>query len=309
MPRRTRIAAAALAVLLAAAGTAVAQTAQRFTDMPPSHEAHTAVEWAAEVGLTVGYGDGTFGPDDPLSRWQAVTFMERYYDQILGANGRGSFTSDGFTRGDMMMLLKAIDDGDSSPARTGPEPEPQSGRWLPRHEDRTASGRCTHTISDTDLYAWEECAWRGRPDPVQNRAAMQTLAARVWGETLARGKPDNPPTLVEGQCGGSHAAACYLPSTHTISIESGVTLRVILHEIAHALITGDAVMADCYATGPVLCPTARTVRSSGAPPMPCTRDTPTSTRLGCVAPLPTPATGRTTAVRASVVASTSGARQ
>ena len=238
MPKRLTV--AMLVVVLAVGGTAVAQTAQRFSDVPPNHEAFEAVEWAAETGLTVGYGDGTFGPDDPLSRWQAVTFMERYYDDILQAS-----ESDRFTRGDMMMLLKAIDDGAAT--TTAPEPTPTSGRWLPRHEDKTASGRCTHTISDTDLYAWEECAWRGRPDPVQNRAAMQALATRVWNETLARGKPANPPTLVEGQCRGNHAAACYLPSTHTISIESGVTLRVILHEIAHALITGDAVMADCYA--------------------------------------------------------------
>ena len=32
--------------------------------------------------------------------------MERYYDEILGAD-----QSDDFTRGDMMVLLKAINDG------------------------------------------------------------------------------------------------------------------------------------------------------------------------------------------------------
>ena len=53
--------------------------------------------------------------------------------------------------------------------------------------------------------------------------------------------------MTEGRCFEARAAACYLPSTHTISIESGGTLRSLLHELAHALITGDAVMADCYA--------------------------------------------------------------
>lgn len=243
-----RLAVALLVVTaLTVAGTAVAQTAQRFSDVPPEHEAHTAVEWAADVGLTVGYGDGTFGPDDPMSRWQAVTFMERYFDQILGADGRGGFTSDEFTRGDMMILLKAIDDGDGSPARTEPEPEPQSGRWLPRPENRTADGRCAHLIDDTNFYDWEECAWGRHPDPVMGRAEMQTLAAEVWGQTMARGKPDSPPALVEGQCRSAHAAACYIPATHTISIESGVTRWSLLHELAHALISGDDIMADCYA--------------------------------------------------------------
>ncbi len=76
---------------------------------------------------------------------------------------------------------------------------------------------------------------------------MEALTERVWAETLARGRPANPPTLVEGRCTEHRAAACYLPGTHTISIETGVTQRAILHELAHALITGDDTMADCYA--------------------------------------------------------------
>ena len=241
MPQRLTVV-LAIAVVVVVGGTAIAQTAQRFSDVPSDHEAHEAVEWAASVGLTVGYGDGTFGPDDPLSRWQAVTFMERYYDDILQAS-----ESDRFTRGDMMMLLKAIDDGDSTASSTGPEPESESGRWLPRPEGRTADGRCGHRVGDTDYYAWEDCAWDTYNDPALRRAEMQALAARVWAETLARGKPAEPPALVEGQCTERRAAACYLPPTHTISIESGVTLRSLLHELAHALITGDPLMADCYA--------------------------------------------------------------
>ena len=70
------------------------------------------------------------------------------------------------------------------------------------------------------------------------RAEMQALTERVWAETNARGKPANPLTLTEGQCFEARAAACYLPSSHTISVESVVTLRSLLHELAHALITG-----------------------------------------------------------------------
>lgn len=42
-------------VVLAAAATATALAqSQRFTDVPPDHEAYEAVEWMAEAGVTVG---------------------------------------------------------------------------------------------------------------------------------------------------------------------------------------------------------------------------------------------------------------
>ena len=247
--RKRILAVVAVAVaVLVTAGTVAAQSIQRFSDVPPEHEAFEAIEWAAEVELTLGYGDGTFKPAQPLSRRHAVVFMERFYDDILGADGEEGFTSDRFTRADMMVLLKTINDGAPT---TKPEPET---RWLPRPEGRTAEGRCAHRINDTDFYDWEDCAWGSEDDPAMGRAEMQALTERVWAETSARGKPDNPPALTEGRCFEARAAACYLPSTHTISIESGVTLRSLLHELAHALITGDAVMADCYADWTSLVP-------------------------------------------------------
>ena len=56
-----------VAIVGALTVTAVAQS-QRFPDVPPDHEAYEAVEWAAEVGVTIGYGDGTFKPFSTLSR-------------------------------------------------------------------------------------------------------------------------------------------------------------------------------------------------------------------------------------------------
>ena len=106
MKKRTIAAIVCVAGIVGAlAATAVAQS-QRFPDVPPDHYASEAVEWAADVGVTTGYTDGTFKPEQPLSKRHAVVFMERYYDEILGAD-----QSDDFTRGDMMVLLKAINDG------------------------------------------------------------------------------------------------------------------------------------------------------------------------------------------------------
>lgn len=79
-----------VAVTIAAfvAGMAVGQ-GQRFDDIPPSHFAYDAVEWAVDNGITSGCGDGTnFCPDKTLTRAQVVTFLKRYDDWVL--DGRPS---------------------------------------------------------------------------------------------------------------------------------------------------------------------------------------------------------------------------
>lgn len=106
--------------VVAVAGTAVAQTAQRFSDVPPDHEAFQAIEWAASAGVTAGYGDGTFKPDRPLSKRHAVVFMERFYDEILGAE-----QSEDFTRSDMMRVLYEM--SKTTPPTVEPDDEPADG--------------------------------------------------------------------------------------------------------------------------------------------------------------------------------------
>ena len=94
---------AVVAAVLATAGTVIAQSTQRFPDVPPDHEAFEAIEWAVEVGVTLGYTDGTFKPERPLHKTHAVVFMERYYKEVLGAD-----VSADFTRSDMMRVLYEI---------------------------------------------------------------------------------------------------------------------------------------------------------------------------------------------------------
>ncbi|MXW95382.1 MAG: S-layer homology domain-containing protein, partial [Acidimicrobiaceae bacterium] len=61
------IGASVVAAVVAVPGsTAVAQS-QRFPDVPDGHYAYEAIEWAAEAGVTLGYGDGTFKPHQPLT--------------------------------------------------------------------------------------------------------------------------------------------------------------------------------------------------------------------------------------------------
>ena len=132
--------------LIEIAGTTTTTTAAstRFPDVAPDHYAFEAVEWAAEVGVTTGYTDGTFKPERPLIKRHAVVFMERYYDEILQAE-----ESEDFTRGDMMVLLKAINDGTISGTESDTAAESPS--------EQGASQRFPDVAPDH--YAFEAVEW------------------------------------------------------------------------------------------------------------------------------------------------------
>lgn len=49
----------------------------RFFDVPNDAYYYEAVKWAAASGIAQGYGNGLFGPDDPCTRGQVVTFLWR----------------------------------------------------------------------------------------------------------------------------------------------------------------------------------------------------------------------------------------
>ena len=48
-----------------------------FTDTEAGLWYSPYVDWAAEKGYVVGYGDGRFGPNDPVTREQAAVIMAR----------------------------------------------------------------------------------------------------------------------------------------------------------------------------------------------------------------------------------------
>ena len=48
-----------------------------FFDVPNDAYYYEAVKWAAASGIAQGYGNGLFGPDDPCTRGQVVTFQWR----------------------------------------------------------------------------------------------------------------------------------------------------------------------------------------------------------------------------------------
>lgn len=52
---------------------------QRFTDVPPGHQFYELIQMAATLGITGGYPDGTFRPDAPITRAEALAFDMRVY--------------------------------------------------------------------------------------------------------------------------------------------------------------------------------------------------------------------------------------
>ena len=67
---------AMLAVILyARAGQPAVEAANPFTDVPADSWYTDAVIWAADNGIVSGFGDGTFRPNDALTRAQAAVML------------------------------------------------------------------------------------------------------------------------------------------------------------------------------------------------------------------------------------------
>lgn len=62
-----------------------------FTDVAPDAWCAPAIAWAAERGIAGGYGNGTFGPDDPITREQLAVMLWRYAESPAAPSGELSF--------------------------------------------------------------------------------------------------------------------------------------------------------------------------------------------------------------------------
>ena len=69
---------AQLAQVLWTVGGCLEAEDSRFSDVVPDDWFYHAVSWCQQEGLIVGYADGTFLPDTPLTREQLVSILYRY---------------------------------------------------------------------------------------------------------------------------------------------------------------------------------------------------------------------------------------
>lgn len=77
---RKAIAVVSTAILLAVGSVAVAS--HNFTDVDEGNIFHDDIAWMYDNGITFGYGDGTYGPKDFMTREQMAAFMHRLYNRI-----------------------------------------------------------------------------------------------------------------------------------------------------------------------------------------------------------------------------------
>ena len=82
-------------VLHRMAGEPVADAGVSFPDVAPDSYCAAAVAWASGSGLVEGYGDGTFGPDDAVTREQLAAILYRYAGSPAVPNLLLTFTDAG----------------------------------------------------------------------------------------------------------------------------------------------------------------------------------------------------------------------
>ena len=88
-PDSTTSRAMIVTILWRQAGTPVVNYAMNFDDVSQGQWYSEAIRWAASEGIAGGYGDGSFGTNDPITREQFAAMLYRYaqkqgYDVSVG---------------------------------------------------------------------------------------------------------------------------------------------------------------------------------------------------------------------------------
>ena len=100
-PNRSMTRAMFVVVLSRYDGARVNNSQSAFTDVEPGAWCAGAINWAAANGIVGGYEDGTFRPDQPVTRAQMCAIMDRYveyycdeHDVTVAAKGSVSTLAD-----------------------------------------------------------------------------------------------------------------------------------------------------------------------------------------------------------------------
>lgn len=93
-------------------GSPVVSAPMEYSDVKPGDWYEEAVRWADSVGVVTGYGDGTFGPNDPITREQMAAMLWRYAGSSAVEGSLSSFV-DGAQTSDWAQaaMLWAVDQG------------------------------------------------------------------------------------------------------------------------------------------------------------------------------------------------------
>lgn len=66
-------------------------SAQSFSDVPPRHSSYAAIESLKNLGIINGYGDGTFGPTNPVTRAEATKMIFMSTGEKISETGASNF--------------------------------------------------------------------------------------------------------------------------------------------------------------------------------------------------------------------------
>ena len=73
-------------------GSPIVGHLMEYSDVKPEDWCGEAVRWAASTGVATGYGNGTFGPNDPITREQMAAMLWRYAGSPRADGSLLSFT-------------------------------------------------------------------------------------------------------------------------------------------------------------------------------------------------------------------------
>ena len=183
----------------------------QFTDIEAADYAAQYILCMSALGLSVGWGDGTYGADQDLTRGQMASFLVRLWKETLGRacpeGPAAPFTDiSGNTHETNIECLYALGITKGVTATTYGPRDPlkasQISRFLLRtyqHTDRTCP---TTSSSSSELDQAVNCLYNLRviptteegasPDPV-NRAQMAVYVIGLWHNLTGRGLPPTPP--------------------------------------------------------------------------------------------------------------------
>ncbi len=80
-PGQTTSRAMLAAILWRVEGEPAVQAGAELVDVPDGQWYTDAIRWAQAEGILTGYGDGRFGPNDPVTRQDMVTILWRYAEE------------------------------------------------------------------------------------------------------------------------------------------------------------------------------------------------------------------------------------
>ena len=90
---------------------APASLAARFKDVNTKTNFYKAIYWASENNIVLGFGDGTFRPDDTCTRGQVVAFLWRLAGRPAPRTSAGKFSDVTSTNSFYKAILWASENG------------------------------------------------------------------------------------------------------------------------------------------------------------------------------------------------------